>query len=152
MVSSAKKATRKIEILLIEDNPGDVRLTQEVLRESGAGCKLTSMRDPEQALAQLRGEATNAPRLIPEIIFLDLNLPKVSGFEIIEKIRSTEGLNHVPIVILSSTENPEDIRRAYKLGGNCFVRKPTELDQFIHFLTTCYEFWCNVVVLPPVER
>src|SRR5581483_11549065 len=119
MISSAKKATRNIEILLIEDNPGDARLTQEVLRESGASCKLTTMRDPEQALAQLRGEAANAPRLIPEIIFLDLNLPKVSGLEIIEKIRSTEGLSHVPIVILSSTENPEDIRRAYKLGGNC---------------------------------
>lgn len=151
MNSVAKKA-RKIEVLLIEDNPGDVRLTEEVLRESGADCKLTTIRDPEEALSLLRGQGDREQRAIPEIIFLDLNLPKLSGLEIIERIRTTEGLSHVPIVILSSSQNPEDIRRAYKLGGNCFVRKPTSLDDFIHSITTCYEFWCNIVVLPPAEH
>ena len=146
-----KRADRKIEVLLIEDNPGDVRLTEEALRQSGAGCNLTAMRDPEQALALLRGDAPGKGRVIPEIIFLDLSLPKLSGLEIIRKIRDSQGLEHTPIVILSSSENPDEIRKAYRLGGNCFVRKPAQLDEFIRSLSTCYEFWCNIVVLPPVE-
>jgi len=140
---------RKLDILLIEDNPGDVRLTEEVLRQSGAGCNLTAIRDPEHALNLLRGDNPRSERVKPEIIFLDLNLPKLSGIEIIQNIRGTEGVEHTPIVVLSSTENPEQIRDAYKAGANCFIRKPVELDNFIHCLSRCYEFWCDIVVLPP---
>ncbi len=150
--AAQRKMVRKLDILLIEDNPGDVRLTEEVLRQSGAGCNLTSMRDPEQALALLRGEGEHALRVKPEIVFLDLNLPKLSGLEIIEKIRSTEGVEHTPIIVLSSSENPDEIRKAYKAGANCFVRKPVELDSFIHCVSRCYEFWCDIVVLPPLNR
>lgn len=140
--------TRKVQILLIEDNPGDVRLNEEVLRESGMDCHLTAVRDPEQALQQLRGNDPSGVKLKPELIFLDLNLPKLSGVELLEAIRTTPGLEHVPIVILSASVNPDEIRKTYKCGANCFVRKPTELDDFIKLMTTCYEFWCNVAILP----
>lgn len=148
---SKKGSARHIEALLIEDNPGDVRLTEEVLRQTGVACNLSTMRDPEHALAYLRGEPAHAEKARPDLIFLDLNLPKFSGLEIIEEIRRTKGLEYLPIVVFSSTCNPAEIRRVYQLGGNCFVRKPIELDEFIRALTTCYEFWCGIVELPPRE-
>ncbi len=153
MNTATKKSTaRSIQILLIEDNPGDVRLTEEVLKQSGAGCSITALRDPEEALQLLRGEGPHAGKIVPEIIFLDLNLPKLSGLDVIQRIRGTDDLGHIPIVVLSSSENPEEIRNAYRCGANCFVRKPAELDQFISFMTTTYEFWCGIVVLPRPPR
>ncbi len=152
METAAKKSIRKIQILLIEDNPGDVRLTEEVLKQSGAGCSLTALRDPEEALELLRGEGQHVGKVVPEMIFLDLNMPKVSGLDVIQRIRETDDLGHIPIIVLSSSENPDEIRKAYRCGANCFVRKPAELDQFINFMTTTYEFWCGVVVLPQTRR
>jgi len=146
--ATKRNSPRKIDILLIEDNPGDVRLTEEVLRDSGAGCNLTTVRDPEHALNMLRGE-NGSRQIIPEIVFLDMNLPKISGVDIIRAIRNTPGVQHTPIVILSSTENPEEVRTAYEMGANCFVRKPVGFDEFMKSLTTCYQFWCEVVTLPP---
>lgn len=143
------KPARRIQILLIEDNPGDVRLTEEALRHSGADCSLTSVKDPETALAMLRGDHPSGEKLRPELIFLDLNLPKLHGLELIDRIRNTPGIEHVPIVILSSSQNPDEVRSTYKCGANCFVRKPNELDDFIRFMSTCYQFWCHVAVLPP---
>lgn len=141
---------RKVNILLIEDNPGDVGLTEEALRRSGASCNLNSIQDPAEALALLRGEGPHKDRVKPELIFLDMNLPKYSGLDLIENIRKTKGLEHTPIVVLSGSANPEDVRNVYRLGGNCFIRKPMQLDEFIYCMTTCYEFWCNVAVLPAV--
>ena len=138
---------RSVDVLLIEDNRGDIRMTQEGLRRSIAGCKLTSIEDPDHALAQLRGD--KMPTLKPRVIFLDLNLPKMSGLEIIATIRKTPGLEYVPIVILSAAENPEEVRRAYIRGANCFIRKPANLDEFMHRVSRCCEFWCDIVVLPP---
>ena len=140
---------RSVDILLIEDNPGDIRMTQEVLRRSIAGCSLTTIEDPEHALARLRGESL--PKMKPHVIFLDLNLPKIAGLDALEKIRQTPGLEFVPIVVLSASENPEEIRKAYQRGANCFIRKPAGLDDFMHAVTRCCEFWCNIVVLPPAE-
>jgi CheY-like chemotaxis protein len=103
-----------------------------------------------EALALLRGEAPHKDRVKPELIFLDMNLPKYSGLDLVEKIRKTKGLEHTPIVVLSGSMNPENVRDVYKLGANCFVRKPMEFVEFIHCITACCEFWCNVAVLPPV--
>jgi CheY-like chemotaxis protein len=139
---------KPIEILLVEDNPGDVLLTQEALRDDKLRVKLNIVNDGEEALDFLyhRGIHILAPR--PDLILLDLNLPKKDGREVLAEIKNTSNLKSIPVVILTTSEAEEDILRAYALNANCYVQKPIDLEQFIKVVKNIESFWFTVVKLP----
>ena len=138
-----------IEILLVEDNPGDVRLTREALRDGKVRNNLSVADDGVEALAFLRrtGKHANAPR--PDLILLDLNLPRLSGREVLAQIKEDPELQSIPVVILTTSQAEQDIVRAYQLNANCYVSKPVDLDQFITVIKSIENFWLTVVKLPP---
>lgn len=142
------QATRSIEVLLVEDNPGDVRLTKEAMRESKVIVNLSVAPDGEEALAFLRkqGKHQSAPR--PDLILLDLNLPKKDGREVLAEIKVDDDLRRIPVVVLTTSRAEEDILRTYNLHANCFITKPVDLDQFITVVGSISEFWFSVVRLP----
>jgi len=136
-----------IEILLVEDNPGDVRLTTEALREARALNQLHVAIDGVEALAFLRreGRHTAAPR--PDLILLDLNLPKKSGREVLAEIKADTRLRHIPVVILTTSQAEQDIRESYRLQANAYVTKPVDLEQFFKVVQAIQEFWLEIVKL-----
>lgn len=140
---------RPIEILLVEDNPGDVRLTQEALKDGKITNHLHVVTDGQQALDFLfkRGEHTEAPR--PDLILLDLNLPKVHGRDVLKEIKGNSALTTIPVVVLTMSGEANDVNQAYDLNANCYVRKPVELEQFIDVIASIDAFWMTVVALPP---
>ena len=146
---SDRVSNSPIEILLVEDNPGDVRLTREGLREGKVLSNLTVVDDGVKALAFLRrsGEHRDAPR--PDLILLDLNLPRLSGREVLAEIKGDPELRSIPVVILTSSQAEQDIVRAYELNANCYITKPVDLEQFITVVKSIEEFWFTVVRLPP---
>lgn len=137
-----------INILLVEDNPGDVRLTVEALREGKVHNQLRVARDGVEALAFLRqeGEFAEAPR--PDVILLDLNLPKKDGREVLAEIKADERLRRIPVVVLTTSKAEEDILRSYALHANCYVTKPVDLEQFITVVRSIEDFWFSIVRLP----
>ncbi|MGO9571918.1 MAG: response regulator [Desulfomonilaceae bacterium] len=139
---------RGIEILLVEDNPGDVRLTEEALKEGKILNSLNVVADGVEAMAFLRreGKYTDAPR--PQLILLDLNLPKKDGREVLAEIKKDQELKSIPVVILTSSAAEQDIVKSYNLHANCYVTKPVDLDQFIHVVKSIEQFWLTVVQLP----
>jgi CheY-like chemotaxis protein len=139
---------RPIEILLVEDNPGDVRLTVEALKEGKIRNRLSVARDGLEALAFLHRKVghSDAPR--PDLILLDLNLPKKSGFDVLAEIKSDEDLKRIPVVILTTSEIEEDICRSYDLHANCYISKPVDLDRFFTVVRSIEDFWLTVVRLP----
>jgi two-component system, chemotaxis family, response regulator Rcp1 len=139
---------RPIEILLVEDSPSDVRLTQEALRRAKVNNRLTVARDGIEALASLRqeGEHSNAPR--PDLILLDLNLPKKNGRDVLAEIKGDENLKRIPVVILTTSHAEQDILRSYDLHANCYITKPVDLHQFIGVIQSIEGFWLTVVRLP----
>lgn len=146
---SAPRNGRPIEILLVEDNPGDVRLTQEALKEGKVTNCLHVVMDGEQAMQflQRQGQYSDAPR--PDLILLDLNLPKKDGREVLEELKSDPDLRRIPVAVLTTSKAEEDICRAYDLNCNCYINKPVELGQFIDAVKSLQEFWMTVVTLPP---
>jgi chemotaxis family two-component system response regulator Rcp1 len=140
---------RQIEILLVEDSPGDVRLTQEVLREAKVLNHLYVAQDGVEAMQFLRreGEHRHAPR--PDLILLDLNLPRKDGREVLMDIKNDEKLKRIPVVVLTTSQAEEDIIRTYNLHGNCFITKPVDLLQFIRVVKSIEDFWLSIVQLPP---
>jgi two-component system, chemotaxis family, response regulator Rcp1 len=134
-------------ILLVEDNPGDVRLMREALASNGMK-RLYVVEDGEQAISYLKraGGFDEAPR--PDIIFLDLNLPRKDGREVLAEIKSNRDLRQIPVIILTTSESDTDIRKAYELHANCYVKKPTDLDEYISVVKACESFWLHVVRLP----
>ena len=143
---------RPIEILLVEDNPGDVRLTQEALQENKVWNRLHLAPDGVEALAFLRREGSHADAPRPDVILLDLNLPKKDGTEVLAEIKADEGLKTIPVVILTTSKAEEDITRSYKLHANCYVTKPVNLDQFLRVVKEVENFWLCVVKLPSVAE
>ena len=139
---------RPIEILLVEDNPGDVRLTQEALAEANLTNTVTVAGDGVEAMAILRREGEHADATRPDLILLDVNLPKMDGRQVLEGIRGDADLKSIPVVILTSSQAEEDILRAYELNANCYVRKPAGLDEFLKVVRSIKEFWLSVVTLP----
>jgi two-component system, chemotaxis family, response regulator Rcp1 len=139
---------RPIDILLVEDNPGDIRLTQETLTDSKMHNNVIVVYNGEEALAYLyrRGEYRNAVR--PDLIILDLNLPKKGGHEVLEQVKEDPELKHIPIVILTSSKAEEDILKTYNLHANCYVTKPLDLEQFCTVVNTIESFWLSIVKLP----
>lgn len=139
---------RPIEILLVEDNPGDVRLTREALKEYKMANKLHVVGDGEQAIAFLHksGAYANKPR--PDVILLDLNLPKKDGREVLAEIKEDDLLKQIPVVILTMSQLEEDILTSYDLHANCYITKPLDIAQFIHVVKTIEDFWFSIVKLP----
>lgn len=138
-----------IEILLVEDNPGDVRLAREALKENKVRNNLHVVEDGVSAMEFLRkqGKYQNTPR--PDLILLDLNLPKKDGSEVLSEIKADPDLKRIPVVMLTISKAEEDIVRAYDLHVNCYVTKPIDLDQFMKVVRTVEDFWLTIVKLPP---
>lgn len=139
---------RVVEVLLVEDNAGDVRLTTEAIRESGLRINLSVAEDGEEAMAFLHreGRYANAPR--PDLILLDLNLPKKDGREVLGEIKSDPGLKRIPVIVLTTSSSERDIQMTYELHANCYVTKSMDLDQFDHVIKTIEDFWLKIVKLP----
>jgi chemotaxis family two-component system response regulator Rcp1 len=141
--------TKPIEILLVEDNQGDVRLTREALKEGKVLNTLHVARDGVEGLAFLRHEGKYAQEPHPDIILLDLNLPRMDGRELLEIIKTDPKLRRIPVVILTTSKSEEDILKTYDLHANCFITKPVDLDQFMNMIRSMEEFWFMIVKLPP---
>lgn len=139
---------RPAEFLLVEDNPGDVRLTQEALKESKLRNNLSVVGDGVEAMAFLRREGKYADAARPDLIFLDLNLPRKSGREVLAEIKADPVLKRIPVVVITSSEAEQDILATYDLHVNCYVNKPVDLDQFIKVVRSVSTFWLTIVKLP----
>lgn len=142
---------RPIEILLVEDSPGDVRLTQEALKDAKMRNNLHVVGDGVEAMAFLnkKGKYANTPN--PDLILLDLNLPKKDGREVLAEIKSDENLKRIPVVVLTISKSEEDIFRSYNLHANCYVTKPIDFDQFTTVVKAIESFWFTIVKLPQNE-
>ena len=138
-----------IEILLVEDNPGDVRLTQVALREAKVQNNLSVVDSGEAALAVLLKQGENAGSPRPDMILLDLNLPGMDGRELLDKIKSNSDLMRIPVVILTTSKAEEDVLRSYNLHANAYITKPVVLDRFLEVVQTIESFWFTIVNLPP---
>ena len=135
-------------ILLVEDNPGDVRLTQEALKSSKLQVELSVARDGVEVLSHLRNEGKFADAPKPDLILLDLNLPRKSGLEVLAEIKNDDNLKNIPVVILTTSESEEDILRSYNLHANCYVTKPVDMNQFLKIVQQIEIFWFVIVKLP----
>ena len=140
---------RPVQILLVEDNPGDIRLTIEALNEGKVTNSLHVARDGAEALAFLRREGAYADTPRPDVILLDLNLPRMDGRDVLAAVKVDENLRRIPVVVLTTSEAEQDILKAYNLNANCYVTKPLDLDQFIRVIKTIEDFWLTIVKLPP---
>jgi two-component system, chemotaxis family, response regulator Rcp1 len=140
---------RPIEILLVEDNPGDVRLTQEALKEGKVNNNMYVAYDGIEALAFLRREEKHEKAVRPDLILLDLNLPKMDGRELLAEIKDDDDLKRIPVVILTTSKAEEDVVKTYNLHANCYISKPVDLDQFIVVVKAIEGFWMTIVKLPP---
>jgi two-component system response regulator len=139
---------RPVTVLLVEDNPGDVELARIAFDESGLGTCLHVVGDGEEAMAFLwnKGQYGNAPR--PDLILLDLNLPKKDGREVLAEIKNDEELKTIPVVILTTSNAEEDVHQLYDLNANCYIPKPLKFDQFIEIIRLVERFWLTMAVLP----
>lgn len=142
---------RPVEILLVEDNPGDVRLTKEALREGKLVNNVSVMGDGVEALAFLRHEGRYKDAPHPDVVLLDLNLPKKDGRDVLAEIKEDSRLRRIPVVILTTSSAEQDILKTYDLHANCFITKPVDLDQFIKVVQMIEDFWLTIVKLPPHE-
>ena len=141
-------SVKLVEILLVEDNPGDVRLTQEALKETKLVNKLHVVGDGEEAIAFLRKQNKHANAQQPDLILLDLNLPKKDGREVLAEIKNDPDLQRIPVVVLTTSKSEQEVLKAYNLHANCFVTKPIDLDQFMHVVKSIEDFWLSIVRLP----
>lgn len=137
-----------IEILLVEDNPADVRLVREALRYSSSPYRLNVAPDGVEALAYLRAQGTYAQRASPDLVLLDLNLPRKDGRQVLAEMKGDEALARIPVVVLSTSQADDDVAKAYELHANCYVSKPVDLDAFIARMHSVEQFWLTVVRLP----
>ncbi|MEM7103915.1 MAG: response regulator [Bacteroidota bacterium] len=146
------KKTRPVNILLIEDNPGDVRLTQEAFNEGRIPIKLSVVMDGEEALSYLRKEDpyTESPR--PDLILLDLNLPKKDGREVLAEIKTDDNLKRIPVVVLTTSNAEQDILTSYNYHANCYINKPVDFDKFFDIIQKVEDFWLTTAILPSMIR
>ncbi len=137
-----------INILMVEDNPGDARLTEEALKESKLANNLFHAKDGVEAMAFLRREGEHADAPQPDIVLLDLNLPRKDGREVLAEMKGDPALQHIPVVVLTTSEAESDILRSYTLHCNCYITKPVDLDKFIQIVHGIEDFWLSIVKLP----
>ena len=138
-----------LQILLVEDNPGEIRLTREALREGRISSAITVARDGEEALAILYRQPPHQAAARPDLILLDLNLPRLDGQAVLARIKRDPDLRHIPTVVLSSSQAEEDILQTYGRHANCYISKPMELDRFMAVIRSIEDFWLTVATLPP---
>ena len=142
-------ATKAIEILLVEDDPGDIDLIEEALEDAKLQINLNSVRDGVEALAYLRREGKYAQSISPDLILLDLNLPRRDGREVLQDIKGDNYFKRIPVVVLTTSDAEDDILKSYNLGANCYVSKPLGMQDFIKIVESIENFWFTVVKLPP---
>jgi CheY-like chemotaxis protein len=141
---------KTIHILLVEDNPGDVRLTTEVLKDAKICNTVSVAVDGVQALDFLFRRGAHADAVRPDLILLDLNLPKKDGREVLQAIKNDEDLKQIPVVVLTTSNAEQDILKSYALHANCYITKPVDLEQFTKVVTSIEEFWFSIVKLPGI--
>ena len=146
---AAERAGKLIDILLVEDSPGDARLAQEALRDGKLGNRIFHVEDGEEAMAFLRKEGAHADAPHPDLILLDLNLPRKDGREVLAEIKGDEDLRRIPVVILTISKEERDVMKTYDLHANCYITKPIDLEQFMTVVKSIEDFWLHVVKLPP---
>jgi CheY-like chemotaxis protein len=146
---SHQSPVQPIEILLVEDNPGDVRLTQEAFKEGKVNNNLYVVNDGIEAMAYLRQEGKYSKASRPDVILLDLNLPKKDGREVLAEIKEDADLQRIPVVVLTTSQAEQDILKTYNLHANCYISKPVDLARFITVVKSIETFWLSVVKLPP---
>ena len=139
---------KPVEILMVEDDAGDIRLTREALKDAKVRNNLNVARDGEEALDYLRHMGRHKKSMRPDLILLDLNLPKKDGREVLAEIKSDENLKRIPVVILTTSKAEIDILSTYNLHANCYITKPVQLDQFIEVVKSIEDFWLTIVILP----
>src|SRR6267143_494508 len=138
-----------VDILLVEDNPGDVRLMREALREAKFQNELYVAEDGVEAIAFLRRQGKYAGAVRPDLILLDLNLPRKDGLEVLAEIKEDADLKRIPVVVLTTSQAEADILRAYNLHANCYINKPVDIEQFLTVVKSIEDFWLAIVKLPP---
>ncbi len=141
-----------IDILLVEDNPGDVRLTQEILKESKVRNNLMVVGNGADALGFLRRQGSYRDATRPDLILLDLNLPKMDGRELLAEIKEDPELKRIPVVILTTSKAEQDVLETYNLHANCYISKPIGLEQFVKVVRSIENFWLAIVKLPPDHK
>jgi two-component system, chemotaxis family, response regulator Rcp1 len=144
----ARKTGKIVDILLVEDNPGDVRLTEEALQEGKVRINMVSVADGVEAMDFLRKTGRYPDAFRPDLILLDLNLPKKSGFEVLDEIKVDEDLKRIPVVVLTTSQAEQDIIKSYNLHANAFISKPVGLDKFLSVVKAIEDFWIEIVRLP----
>ncbi len=137
-----------IEILLIEDDPGDAELTVEAFKEAKVNNNIHIVKDGKEGIAFLKKEGKYNLSITPDIILLDLNLPKMGGIEVLSIVKEDDNLKHIPVVVLTTSSSEQDILKSYKLHANCYITKPVKLDNFIETIKTIENFWLSFVKLP----
>jgi len=148
----APKMRKQIEVLVVQSNPADTLLTVEAFKAAGVNSGLHCVEDGEDALSYVRRTGKYSNVRIPDLIFLDLSQPRISGLDVLRVIKTTPELRHIPIVVAAGADDPKFVRTVYELNGNCFIRKPSAMNEFQRFIETCYQFWGNVVTLSPKTR
>ncbi len=138
-----------IQVLLVEDNPGDAHLTRIALQDGKMQIQLSIVEDGVEAMAFLRRQGKYANAAHPDLILLDLNLPKKDGREVLSEIKADEALRRIPVVVLTTSQAEEDILQAYDLSANCYITKPVGFDQFVRIVQSIEDFWFTIVKLPP---
>ncbi len=140
---------RAVEILLVEDSPADIALTREALEDSKLHNNLYVVTDGEEAMAFLHNEGKYASMPKPDLILLDLNLPKKNGLEVLKEVKEEDSLRLIPVVIMTVSKDEKDIVESYRLHANCYIRKPVKFGEFIEIVKTIEDFWFSIVTLPP---
>jgi CheY-like chemotaxis protein len=146
------KKTRPVNILLIEDNPGDVRLTQEAFKEGDLGVNLSVVMDGVEAINYLRKTGKYTEAITPDLILLDLNLPKRDGREVLEDIKADPALMFIPVVVLTTSNAEQDIIKTYRLHANCYINKPVDFEKFFDVIQKIEDFWLSTAILPTMIR
>ncbi len=141
-----------VEILMVEDSPGDIRLAQIALKKAKVLHNLEVVEDGELAIKYLKQEAPYENVTRPDLVLLDLNLPKINGHEVLKFIRSDQSLKVIPVVVLTTSDSEKDVLESYELNANCYITKPVDLERFIEVVQMIESFWIKIVTLPPANR
>lgn len=137
-----------VEILLVEDDPGDIELIKETISSSKLKINLQIVNDGSKAISYLKKQGQYSDKTEPDLVILDLNLPLKNGMEVLKEVKSDEDIKHIPIIVMTTSDQDSDVLKSYKLGANSYVTKPMGIEQFSHIVNTIEDFWLTIVKLP----